>query len=55
MIKERTEWVSTTSARKGWVRWAGKYKVCICFSKTDRNAMKIYHVEDFLRIYKKAL
>lgn len=53
--KELTDWVSVQyPTRKGWIKWATKDKVCICFSETNRDATKTHTLENFLRLYKKA-
>lgn len=49
--KELTNWYSAITHRKGWVKWATPYKVCLCFSATDRLKTKTYELEDFLRLY----
>lgn len=49
--KELTTWYSAITHRKGWIKWATPYKVCLCFSATDRLKTKTYELEDFLRLY----
>jgi hypothetical protein len=50
--KERTDWFSRNTNRRGWIKWATNERVCICFSTRDRNATKIHSLEDFLRLYR---
>lgn len=52
-IVELTEWRSKATARKGWVKYATKEKVKICFTKSSLENFKVHTREDFLRLYEK--
>lgn len=53
MPKELTTWVSKTTARKGWIKFATPTHVKICFRKGSLDHYKVHSREDFMRLYEK--